>query len=759
MLKRLSIFNRLLLSYILATLVPVMLLFILLYNSSVANLRNEVESFTVSNLYKIKETIDQRIRECNSIAAQISINPKLTVHSMNTEHTKAMEGIEELSKYKAGNAFVSDILISYKDSGDAFSFKGKLSLEVLFGRSLNLSEADRLGAYEELRKLDAPVLKTFASSDSMMYMVPLPLNGGARTGTAIFIFQGSSIKKMLSQGKTEFLGTTYVLDAGNKPLLTINQNDNSTSTSGVPALLGQVQGGIYSVDYENESYSVIKTASDETGWTYATVMPKSQFLEKVNSQEAYIIVSTILIVIICVTVALALALSNYRPIKKLHRLIKEYLPKPEKPRGSAIDEIDRIHQAINNTLSLNRTLANQLDDQKNYMKQNLLLRLLEGDLDYLEDWPLHLESSGLRLAGPCYAVVVVYYDPYDEEAPKYNERLLDWLSKSFFNGHDAYAVEIRSGNCIAMVMNLDQADRYRELAQRTEEILAVYEEGVRERIRIGVGTAVEGIIRIRHSYIEAFAALERRNTLPDQQIFVFDEALLLPEAYWVSAEDQLHLMHSLKQGDRQMACNVLDRMLHEIESRQMPPAFTRFICYKICDLVLKVMQELPSASHEPFDTTLFNGAFGRAISFASLADFREHIVLLIDGICRTVKELNEKRDTGLVSHVLSFVHDNYKEAGISLDMISARFGYSNHYWSRFFKEKIHCHFTDYLWNLRSEEAKQQFIHTDKTIKEIVTEIGYIDITSFILKFKNEEGITPGQFRKLYAADQKEMQQP
>jgi two-component system response regulator YesN len=749
MFKGRSTFNRLFISYILITLIPITLLFVLLYKNSVTNLRNEVESFTISNLSKIKETIDLRIRECTSIAALISINPKLSYYTMNGVQYTAVEGIEELGKYKAGNAFISDILVHYRNSADIFSSRGMSSIDVLVNRTLHLSELDKVDFYSQINNLDVPVLKSFASSGLMMYVVPLPLNGGVKSGSAIFVFHVKSIENMLSQGKTEFLGATYVVDAGNQTILTIHQNDRTADTSQIPAMLGAAKAGVHALDYNNESYSVIKTSSAETGWSYVTAMPKSQFLEKVNSQELFIIVSTIVIMLLCVTVALPLTLSNYRPIKKLHRLVNDYIPKPDK-QGNA-DEMDRIHHAIDTTLSLNRTLINQLDDQRHLLKQNLLLRLLEGDSEYIEDWTGLLETSGLQLHGPYYTVMLVYYDPDDEEASQYNGRLMDWVAGDLSLRNVAYAVEIRSGNSIALVINLDGLSRRSELMQMADEMLAVYNESIMKRIRVGIGNAFDGMAQIRHSYIEAFAALEQRHTQPEQQVFFFDEALLSPESYWLSAEDQLHLLHSLKQGDRLMAYEVLDRILLAIELRQMPPSFNRFVCYKICDLVFKVIQDLPSISKVPFDAGLFNGTVGKAISFASLTDFKERIRTLIDGVCQTIAALNERRDSGLITHVLSYVREAYKEPGMSLESISTRFGYSNHYWSRFFKEKVNCHFTDYLWGLRLEEAKQQLMYTDKTIKDIVTDIGYIDITSFIRKFKSEEGITPGQFRKVYTS--------
>jgi len=46
--------------------------------------------------------------------------------------------------------------------------------------------------------------------------------------------------------------------------------------------------------------------------------------------------------------------------------------------------------------------------------------------------------------------------------------------------------------------------------------------------------------------------------------------------------------------------------------------------------------------------------------------------------------------------------------------------------------------------------------TSGSVKEIVVEVGYIDVSSFTRRFKREEGVTPGQYKKLLTAVSKEM---
>ena len=44
-------------------------------------------------------------------------------------------------------------------------------------------------------------------------------------------------------------------------------------------------------------------------------------------------------------------------------------------------------------------------------------------------------------------------------------------------------------------------------------------------------------------------------------------------------------------------------------------------------------------------------------------------------------------------------------------------------------------------------AKELLINSDMQIKDIVAQIGYIDVANFVRKFKTYEGVTPGQYRE------------
>ena len=84
--------------------------------------------------------------------------------------------------------------------------------------------------------------------------------------------------------------------------------------------------------------------------------------------------------------------------------------------------------------------------------------------------------------------------------------------------------------------------------------------------------------------------------------------------------------------------------------------------------------------------------------------------------------------------MLRYVNDHYSQQTISLDVLAGQFNLSANYVSRFFKQETGFSIGSYL-------------NTDLPIKDIVVQIGYIDVANFVRKFKAYEGVTPGQYRE------------
>lgn len=98
--------------------------------------------------------------------------------------------------------------------------------------------------------------------------------------------------------------------------------------------------------------------------------------------------------------------------------------------------------------------------------------------------------------------------------------------------------------------------------------------------------------------------------------------------------------------------------------------------------------------------------------------------------------------------VKEYLDANYASK-ITLDMLAERFYINKFYLTRIFKEQFGESVTGYLLQVRITKAKQSLRFTDKPIEEIAHECGMQDANYFSRIFKKIEGVTPGQFRRMW----------
>ncbi|MCD1260124.1 response regulator [Paenibacillus athensensis] len=74
------------------------------------------------------------------------------------------------------------------------------------------------------------------------------------------------------------------------------------------------------------------------------------------------------------------------------------------------------------------------------------------------------------------------------------------------------------------------------------------------------------------------------------------------------------------------------------------------------------------------------------------------------------------------------------------------------YFSSLFKEKTNLTFSEYVTRSRVQRAKHLLLNTAMPVSAIAEEAGYQTVKYFTTLFKEYEGMTPSQFRKLMSPD-------
>ena len=101
-----------------------------------------------------------------------------------------------------------------------------------------------------------------------------------------------------------------------------------------------------------------------------------------------------------------------------------------------------------------------------------------------------------------------------------------------------------------------------------------------------------------------------------------------------------------------------------------------------------------------------------------------------------------------ISKVKQYVEKYYGRA-ISLSDVAGIAGLSKTAFSRFFKKSTGQSFIAYLNEFRAEKASQLLLNTEEPVMEIGYITGFNTSCHFNEVFKQNMGMTPGEFRKLY----------
>lgn len=91
--------------------------------------------------------------------------------------------------------------------------------------------------------------------------------------------------------------------------------------------------------------------------------------------------------------------------------------------------------------------------------------------------------------------------------------------------------------------------------------------------------------------------------------------------------------------------------------------------------------------------------------------------------------------------------EKYFQSDIRLQEISKVAGFSQYYFTRFFKENTGVTFVSYLNNFRITKAEWHLIEEKDTITEVAYKSGFNSVKTFNRVFKNLKGCAPMEYRK------------
>ena len=214
-----------------------------------------------------------------------------------------------------------------------------------------------------------------------------------------------------------------------------------------------------------------------------------------------------------------------------------------------------------------------------------------------------------------------------------------------------------------------------------------------------------------------------------ERIFLFETVIRENRERYFAQEDIERIEELFDMGSVEEVVPILNKLLKEIEKsgNTVIQGFGRCILAEILSEII----EAQGVSRDSVNKI-------RRLPVKDEEVFAKGIISVVRKSC--------VETTVPIETIMSYIDSHFKDESLGLDALAARFHMSVSAISRYIKEQNGQKYTEYISNLRLEEACRLLTETDVKVQDIPFEIGYKDYVSFSKKFKSAKGISPSEYR-------------
>jgi YesN/AraC family two-component response regulator len=206
-------------------------------------------------------------------------------------------------------------------------------------------------------------------------------------------------------------------------------------------------------------------------------------------------------------------------------------------------------------------------------------------------------------------------------------------------------------------------------------------------------------------------------------------------------------MNYAKSGDYESAVKVLDELYQQnVVSHGVTPELGKCLFFDLLSTMLKVMNALKIDEKRLFEDV--SDPIKHIVNSPSVEVMMNKIKSLCRFICDSVREARTDQNERLIDRLMRYIEDNYADNSLSLTSIADHFGMTPQYVSGFFKKQHGQNLTDYMVEIRMNQAKLLLADPGLNIFQVAQQVGYATDIGFIRVFKKIEGITPGKYREM-----------
>ena len=490
---------------------------------------------------------------------------------------------------------------------------------------------------------------------------------------------------------------------------------------------------------DNEDYVLFVQKSKVNDWIYVYGIDEDEVFSSMNVIRMLLLTVTAIAAAISIFTIWYYMRLNYLPLKKI-KILTDKL----ELQYTENDEIDSLNHVLDYLSGQSRYQIDILKNSKllSSLKNSLLFSLIKGHVSSVQEFNKDGASLNLKLTWPNYQVLMIQLRGILTENHTVADRLERLLSSAFSDQYEVYFRELFEENQYVVILAMDDSV-CGESETRCHNLrdMALEED---MSMTIGIGRIYQEIKGYQSSCLEADLALHNSFVLGHGSVITYHEKNFIDTPLLLYPSENMNsLRMSIRCGDYESFRQQAETIFAHITEQKMNADYAKNLCNSITGILTNELS--PEALHQSTNTLLL------MYHADTLNSYRLYFNQVTQDLISSVAP-EEEQNTDLLTQIQQYIMQNFDDCNFSAQKIADAMNINSSYLSQFFKSHTGENLNNYIANLRIAKAKRLLVSTNLSLPAIAEEVGYYNQNSFIRRFKQITGMTPGTYRKKKSAE-------
>ncbi len=583
-------------------------------------------------------------------------------------------------------------------------------LSVLYSRQLTATKPIIYSAYSNI--------------DKLIIVIPLGNAWASYPAALILIMDTDVISDSFANIGDS--ASIYALDSLGQLALSSPADGYETLTPNI--LYSADMDGIQKRDVHGENMVFLRQPSSTGLITYVGAVPERVFYQGWYTLQRQLVIAVCTIGGFVILLSLLIGYMNYIPVRNAYRQITG---------KAASHNHDELEDIVNTVAATRKNIIEMEERQKeslSLLKRQFLLGLINGTIKTEEEVRSYTDSLTLNPSYSYWQALFLQYS--DEQSEGEQEHLIRLLDQLHLEHTELLYTECLWENGIGLVAGFSTDAPTEEAAGSVARRIVQYLfQNGQDSVLLGAGSLETSPLSMGISFYRATAAVKTAQQEGRRGAVIWQEHALSPSRIFL---DTTLLAEGITYGNAEVANAALNELLSRVRQSHERFPMVRLMCSDILNTIIRFSEKQNLSLNKVLLCSI--------AEFQSLDEFQQKTQDMITQLCNQASQMRMQESVRSRSQVIAFIAENYKRSDLSLRMVSEEMGMSMSKINMVLKENLECSFVQYISLLRLNEVKRLLRETDDPIQTIVRSVGYYDVSSFMRKFKQMEGMPPGQYR-------------